>query len=95
MEAIEATTLKGDEKKAAVVELVRSVVIDAPIDSTVEGILLEMIDDGIIMHTIDIVISASKGKLHVNALTKTGEIVFSNVAPHIGKCIKSCLPCKN
>ena len=92
METVELTTLKGEAKKDAVVDLVRNVVVDAPIDSKVESILLEMIDDGIIKHTIDIVVSASRGKLNLNGVTSAGQIVCSNIGPHIGKCITSCLP---
>jgi hypothetical protein len=92
METVEVTTLKGEEKKDAVVDLVRKAVVDAPIESRVESILLEMIDDGIIKHTIDIVVSASRGKLNLNGVTSAGHIVCSNIGPHLGKCITSCLP---
>lgn len=92
METVELTTLKGEAKKDAVVDLVRKAVVDAPIESRVESILLEMIDDGIIKHTIDIVVSASRGNLNLNGVTSAGQIVCSNIAPHLGKCITSCLP---
>ena len=92
METVELTTLKGEAKKDAVVDLVRNVVVDAPIDSKVESILLEMIDDGIIKHTIDVIVSASRGRLNLNGVTSAGQIVCSNIAPHLGKCMTSCLP---
>ena len=67
MEAVEASVLHGLEKRGAVVHLVRRVVVDAPIDDRVEAILVEMIDDGIVGHIIDITVAASRGKLHLNA----------------------------
>lgn len=87
MEAVELTTLSGAEKKHAVVQLVKKAVVDAPIDSGVESILLEMIDDGIIGHTIDIIVSASRGELNLNGVAKTSQIMCSNLAP---LCVSSC-----
>lgn len=90
MEAVEATTLSGAEKKDAVMRLVRDVVTDAPIDPQTQSILLEMIQDGIISHTIDIVVSASRGKLNLNGVAEAGQIVCSSLLPHMGKWITSC-----
>lgn len=93
MEAVETTTLKGVEKKAAVMQLVRKVVIDAPMEDSIERILIEMIDDGIVSHTIDVIVAASRGRLHLNGVANASKIVCTNVAPQLGKCLSSCFPC--
>lgn len=90
MEVVEITAMTGDEKKTAVIELVRRAVTDAPISDGTEGILLEMIDDGIVSHMIDAIVSASRGKFHLNALTSTGRIVATNCAPRLSSCLR-CL----
>ena len=49
-------------------KLVRKVVKDAPITDDREKLLLDIIDEGIIGNVIDLVISATKGELNVNAV---------------------------
>ncbi len=94
MEAVEATTLSGADKKNAVMELVKDVVTDAPIDAQTQSILLEMIQDGIVGHTIDIIVAASRGKVHLNGMAQASQIVCTNLLPYIGKCMTCCFPCK-
>jgi len=93
MEAVEASMLHGLEKKNAVVLLVRKLVMDAPMDDSIETLLLEMIDDGIMGHIIDITVAASKGKLHLNASLEAGKIAAVNLAPSVASCVTDCLPC--
>lgn len=93
MEIVELTTLTGPEKKTAVMELVRSAVIDAPMDAHIEKILLEMIDDGILSHTIDIIVSAARGELHLNAVMSASTIACSSIAPHTASVLAKCFPC--
>ena len=68
MEIVEASVLQGEEQKVLVEKLVRKVIIDAPIDDDREKLLLDIIDEGIIGNVIDLVISATKGELNVNAV---------------------------
>ena len=70
MEIVEASVLQGDEQKVLVEKLVRKVVKDAPITDEREKLLLDIIDEGIIGNVIDLVISATKGELNVNAVEK-------------------------
>ena len=93
MEIVELTTLTGPEKKAAVIELVRSAVVDTPMDDHIESILLEMIDDGIISHTIDIIVSAARGQLHLNAVMSASTIACSSISPHTASVLAKCFPC--
>lgn len=90
MEAVEVTTLKGDEKKKSVMDIVRKAVVDAPMEHHIEKILLEMIDDGIVSHTIDIIVSASRGNINLNGMANASQVVCTNLVPHLGTCLTSC-----
>ncbi len=93
MEIVELTTLTGPEKKTAVMQLVRSAVVDAPMDDHIESIILEMIDDGILSHTIDIIVSAARGELHLNGVMNASKIACSSLAPYTTSCLTKCFPC--
>jgi activator of HSP90 ATPase len=92
MEVVDLTTLTGAEKKEAVMLLVRKAVVDAPMEPQIESILLEMIDDGILSHTIDVIVSASRGKLHINGAISASRIACESLAPHAASCIARCIP---
>jgi len=68
MEIVEATELKGEEQKKLVEKLVTKSVKDAPITEEKRKLLLSMIDEGIVGDVIDLVVSATKGELDVNAV---------------------------
>jgi ribosomal protein L17 len=70
MEIVEATALKGEEQKKLVEKLVTKSVKDAPITEEKRKLLLSMIDEGIVGDVIDLVVSATKGELDVNAAEK-------------------------
>ena len=70
MEIVESTQLKGNAQKKLVNKLVRQIVVDAPISDKKEALLIDMIDEGIVGDVIDLVVSATKGELDVNALEK-------------------------
>ena len=67
MEIVEATNLKGVEQKVLVEKLVRKVVKDAPITDDKEKLLLDMIDEGVVGDVVDLVVSATRGEIDVNA----------------------------
>jgi len=91
MEAVEATALTGAEKKNAVIDIVRKVVVDAPLDDHTEKILVEMIEDGIVGHTIDIIVSASRGNLNLEGVTGASRVVCTNLMPYLGRWLRRCL----
>ena len=70
MEIAEATKLKGKEQKVLVERLIKKVVKDAPITDEKEKLLLDMIEEGVVGDVIDLVVSATKGELDVNAVEK-------------------------
>ena len=70
MEIVEASSLKGEEQKKLVEKLVTKSVKDAPITEEKRKLLLSMIDEGIVGDVIDLVVSATKGELDINAAEK-------------------------
>ena len=75
MELVEATKLKGEEQKQMVLKMVRKLIIDAPISDEKEKLCLDLIDDGIMSQTIDLIIDATRGNLSINsAINKVVDI---------------------
>ena|ERR1711991_303923 len=70
MEVVEVTELKGDEQKNMAIDLVRRVVVEAPISDEKEKLLLDIIDQGVLGNTVDLVVDASKGNLKINNVVK-------------------------
>ena len=68
MEVVEATQIKGPAQRDFAIKLVRQVINEAPISDEKEKLLLDMIDQGILANTIELVIDASKGKLDINTV---------------------------
>lgn len=68
MEIVEASKLKGEDQKKLVTKIVRKVVVDAPVTDDKEKLMLDMVDQGIVGNVIDLVVSASKGEVNVNAV---------------------------
>jgi hypothetical protein len=67
MEIVESSSVKGAAQKVMVNRLVSKLVIDAPISDAKEKLLLDILDEGIVDEVIDLVVSASKGELNLNA----------------------------
>ena len=68
MEVVEVTELKGDEQKVLAISLVRKVIVEAPVSDEKEKLMLDVIDQGILGNTVDLIICASKGNLDINKL---------------------------
>jgi len=67
MEVVEAApNFKGPAQRDLAIKLVRQIVIEAPISDEKEKLLLDMIDQGILANTIELVVAASKGNLDIN-----------------------------
>jgi hypothetical protein len=67
MEAVEITQVKGKEQKDLAVKLIKKFIEDAPISDDKEKFLLDMLKEGVIGSTIDLVVAASNGELNINA----------------------------
>lgn len=70
MEVVEASELKGEEQKAMVLRLLEHVIRVAPISDEREKLCLDMLSEGVVANTIDIIIDASRGKLDVNTVAE-------------------------
>ena len=93
MQIVELTTLSGLEKRDAVIELVRSAVTDVSTNDDIESILLQMIDTDILSNVIDVIISATRGELHLNGVFNTSKIACSSLGSHTSTCLSKCFPC--
>lgn len=67
MEIVEASKLKGEEQNGLVTKIVRKIVVDAPIADEQEKLILDIIDQGIVSNVINLIISATRGELNINA----------------------------
>ena len=67
MEITEATQLKGEEQRKLCIKLVKDVIVAAPLGGKEEQLLLDMIDNGVLDNTVELVVDASQGKLDINA----------------------------
>ena len=72
MEIVETTQLKGKAQSDLVQKLVRQVVVEAPISDDEEKLLLDIIDQGMLANTIDLIVSASKGEFDINKAVTLG-----------------------
>ena len=70
MEVVEASKLKGPAQRELAIKLVRQVVVDAPISDEKEKLLIDLIDNGILSNTVDLVVEASKGEVNINTAVK-------------------------
>lgn len=73
MEVVELTKLKGSEQRQMVVDVVKQVVVDAPISDERERLCLDMIESGVLGQTVDLVVDASKGHLDINRVASLAE----------------------
>jgi hypothetical protein len=72
MEVVELTTLKGEAQKVLCVKLIRDIIVEAPITDEKEKFLLDMIDNGTVGNTIDLIVGASRGEIDINTVTQVG-----------------------
>ena len=79
IEVMEESHVKGSDKKTIATKIVRKIVEDAPISDEKEKLCLDMVDQGIVSNVIDLVVSASKGELNLNALGKTASVCCTSV----------------
>ena len=68
MESVELTKVKGEKQKDLAVKLIEKIIKDAPISDDKEKFLLDMVKEGVIGSTIDLVVAASKGELDINSV---------------------------
>lgn len=92
MEVVELTDLKGEAKKEMAIKLVRQAVQDAPLDDDMETVLLGMINQGILDYMINLIISASRGEININATIEVSKIACATLGPKAVQCLVGCIP---
>jgi hypothetical protein len=70
MEVVELSKAKGKAQRDLAIKLVRKLIVDAPIADEKEKLLLDLIDNGILANTVELVVDASKGEVDVNSAAK-------------------------
>ena len=82
MEVVELSELKGEEQKIMVLRLLKHVITVAPISDEKEALCLQMIEDGVVGNTIDIIVAATQGKLEINQIVEN----VVDIATNTGCC---------
>lgn len=72
IELVEFLELSGREKKSLVIDLLKKYVNESEINENDKQICLDMINNGTISETIDLVIDASNGSLDINNVIDLG-----------------------
>lgn len=78
MEVVEASELKGEEQKNMVLRLLKEAITVAPISDEKEALCLQMIEDGVVANTIDIIVAATHGELEVNTVVENVVEIATN-----------------
>lgn len=73
MEAVELTKAKGSEQRDLAIDIVRKIILDAPISDEREQLCLDMISSGVLGQTMDLVIDATNGHLKINDVARLTE----------------------
>ena len=79
MEVVELTKVKGPAQKDLAIKLVRHLVVEAPIADEKEKLLLDMIDNGILENTVELVVDASKGNIDINVAVKVASTCCASI----------------
>lgn len=72
IELVEFLELSGKQKKTLVIDLLKKYVNESEINITEKEICLDMINNGTIAETIDLVIDASNGNININNVIDLG-----------------------
>lgn len=89
MEIVENTEVKGAAQKDLVIRLVETIIKDCEIDNNIKEACLEVIKNGTLEATIDLVVSASKGELNLNKIAPAqAKGVFNALKKLVTMCLK-------
>ena len=88
MEVIEIYDISGSRKKELVLEMITSLIEDSNLEESKKETLRHIISSGIASNMIDIIVSASKGELNINALK---EEVIEIAEEATTNCLMHCI----
>ena len=72
IEIVEFLDLSGRDKKSLVIDLLQKYINDSKINNNDKKICIDMINNGTISETIDLVIDASNGNMNINNVIDLG-----------------------
>ena len=87
MELIEKSPLKGLSQKEIAIKILNYLLNEANIDNESMEIISSFLDTNLISDTIDLIISATKGELNINKVTKVTESCFTKIRNNFSRCI--------
>lgn len=67
MEKIEMSDLNGPQKKELAITIIRALINEATIEDEDKKACLTFIDSGFLENTIELIVSASRGQININA----------------------------
>jgi len=91
MEVVELSQMKGSEQKETVLKFLTLAIKNAEFQEELEEEYLNMVKNGVMATTIDIIVDATKGKLHVNKNVKKAKgflISFRNFINKLVSCYR-------
>jgi len=89
MEIVENTEVKGSAQKDLVIRLVETIIKDCDVNNNIKEACLEVIKNGTLEATIDLVVSASKGELNLNKITPAqAKGIFNVLKKLVTMCLK-------
>lgn len=89
MEEMENSTIKGEERKNIAIKIIRELISDNDeISEETKNLCLQLIDNGVIENTIELIIQATRGNLNINTVKNVSKGCLIN-------CLTACLVKKN
>ena len=79
MEVVELSEIKGPQQKEMALKLLTLAIEDSCLDASHKETYLNMVKNGIMATTVDIIIDATKGKLAVNKTIKQAKGIWVQV----------------
>lgn len=67
MEVVESTPVDGHVQKSLVIKMIQRFINSAPINENSKKYYLKLVENGMLSSCIEVIIAATKGKVHVNS----------------------------
>ena len=83
MEVVELSEIKGPQQKEMALKLLTLAIEDSCLDASHKETYLNMVKNGVMATTVDIIVDATKGKLAVNKTIKKAKGIFVQVKNYV------------
>ena len=91
MEVVELSEIKGPQQKEMALKLLTLAIEDSCLDASHKETYLNMVNNGVMATTVDIIVDATKGKLAVNKTIKKAKGILKQVKTFfnaLGSCYR-------